>query len=201
MTHQDLKKLTKKVRTLRDQGLSFEKIAVALNDKGFTNLEGEAWKRGAVERFYKRRVQGTVESGLTPTVGGSKTQPSKRLQQSAALIEAVSASDGLEEVVTDLKDLLAWWRSRKVTAQAESHISLEPVQLAGPKKGAEVSINQYLLGMAKEKASQSGGRNVAALSGLMENLLWQHLGSPTHDDKGTPLVVRTRSKKTAKART
>lgn len=198
MTNQDLKKLIKKVRTLRDQGLSFEKIAVALNEKGFTNLEGEAWKRGAVERFYKRRVQETIESARTPAAKRAKAPSTQPLAEVAVIAEPVPAPDGLNQVVTDLQDILAWWRSRKETALPQT--AMEPVKLAGPKKGATISINNHLLGMLKDQSSASGDKNSAALSGLVEYLIWRHLGSPTHDEKGTPLVLQaTKSKKTAKA--
>lgn len=195
MTNQDLKKLTKKVRTLRDQGLSFEKIAMALNEKGFTNLEGEAWKRGAVERFYKRRVQNTAETRPQAT-GRVKAPPAKKAKEDVGGLEPVSHSDGLDQVVTDFKDLLEWWRIHKEATELQP--SSEPVKLAGPKKGATISINQYVFNLAQEKALLSGGRNVAALSGLVEHLLWRHLGCPTHDDKGTPLVLQVKSKKAAK---
>jgi hypothetical protein len=198
MTSQDLKKLIKKVRTLRDQGLSFEKIAMALNEKGFTNLEGEAWKRGAVERFYKRRVQETIETARTPAAKGTKAQSPQPSTEAEVIASPLPAPDGLSQVVTDLKDILAWWRSRKETTRPQT--AMEPIKLAGPKKGATISVNHHLLGMLKDQSSASGDKSSAALSGLVEYLLWRHLGSPTHDDRGTPLVLQApKSKKAAKA--
>ncbi len=197
MTNQDLKKLIKKVRTLRDQGLSFEKIAAALNEKGFTNLEGEAWKRGAVERFFKRRVQETIATARKPAAGGTKAQSPQPSHEAAVIAVPVPTADGLNQVVTDIQDILAWWRSRKEPTQPQT--AVEPVKLAGPKKGATISINHHLLGMLKDQSSTSGNRNSGALSGLVEYLLWRHLGSPTHDESGAPLVLQaTKSKKTAK---
>jgi len=56
----DVKKV---IIELRNQGLSFQKIAEKLNDLGLTNLKGNTWNRSSAESSYRVATGGSRKQG------------------------------------------------------------------------------------------------------------------------------------------
>jgi len=182
MPERDLKDLIRKVQQLRNQGLSFEKMAKALNDKGFTNLEGEPWKRGAVERFYKR----TLFSPRPDTKPLTRTAMAHQQRRSLPEEPPQTGSLSGDLTLSDLSAMLMWWKGQP-TASPDAKLEHKPY-FSGSRKAANLLLNRRLLEMVAARIANTPADDPSSLDRLVEVLLWKFLGSPDRDHKGNPIL-------------
>jgi hypothetical protein len=147
-----------------------------------------------VERFYKRRVL-AVEGKAQPAAATSRTAAPASMSQEKVLPPGTLTvvPDPLDLALTDLKEMLRWWKSRQAEVGPQG-----PPAFVGPKKTRRVAIDEELLTLAEARIGKEKGQ-AADLSGLVELALWRYLGSPTRSEQGAPRVAKSTRKRGKKA--